>query len=102
MISGTSKIWSTSGPIDLLTITKTLQLIKEKYGFSLGRYDCCQCVTLLKIFETCIKAPRNYSASFWSNRMSVLLYEGLKPPNSMIWGFLDPWEPSCIDLNIPK
>ena len=32
--------------------------------------------------------------------MSVLLLEGPKSPNSMICGFLDPWEPLFIDLNI--
>ena len=31
-ISGTSKIWSKSAPIDLLTITKMLQTIQGNYG----------------------------------------------------------------------
>ena len=32
MISGTSKIWSKSGPVDLLIITEMLQEIQENYG----------------------------------------------------------------------
>ena len=35
MISGTSKIWSKSGPVALLTITNMLQKIQEKYGIIL-------------------------------------------------------------------
>ena len=35
MISGTSKIWSKSGPVDLLIITKMLQKIQENYGIIL-------------------------------------------------------------------
>ena len=42
MISGTSKIWSKSGPVDLLTITKMLQRIQEKYGIILEQYYICQ------------------------------------------------------------
>ena len=34
MSSGTSKKWSTSGPIDLRTITKMLQTIQENIGAS--------------------------------------------------------------------
>ena len=49
-----------------------------------------------------LKAPGNYSASSWSNKISVLLYEGPKPPNSVISGFVDPWEPLFVDLNIPN
>ena len=49
-----------------------------------------------------LKAPRNYSDQFWSNQISVLLLEGPKSPNSMISGFLSPWEPLFIDLDIPK
>ena len=29
MISGTSKNWSKSGPVDLLTVTKMLQILQE-------------------------------------------------------------------------
>ena len=32
MISGTSKTWSKSGPVDLLTITKMLSKIQDNYG----------------------------------------------------------------------
>ena len=42
MISGTSKIWSKSGPGDLLIITKMLQKIQEKLWNHLGKYYCCQ------------------------------------------------------------
>ena len=35
----------------------------------------------------------NYSASFWSTRISVLSCEGPKPNISMISGFLNPWSP---------
>ena len=38
MIPGTSKILSKSGPGDLLTITKMLQKIQEKYGIILKKY----------------------------------------------------------------
>ena len=46
-----------------------------------------------------LEAPGNYSAS---NRMSVLLCEGPKPPTPMIPGFLDPKDPVFIDLNLPN
>ena len=39
MIAGTSKMLSKSGPVDLLTIAKTLQTIQEKYGNILDKYD---------------------------------------------------------------
>ena len=42
MMSGTSKIWSKSGPVSLRIITKMLQQIQENYGFVLGKYDLCQ------------------------------------------------------------
>ena len=38
MISGTSNIWSTSGPVDLLIITKMAQTIQDKYGIILKPY----------------------------------------------------------------
>ena len=38
MISGTSKILSKSGPVALLTITKTLQRIQENYGIILANF----------------------------------------------------------------
>ena len=49
-----------------------------------------------------LKAPGNYSASFWCNKISVLSCEGPRAQNSMISGFLDPWEPVFMDVNIPK
>ena len=49
-----------------------------------------------------LKAPGNYSASFWSNKISVLLCEGRKPPTSMISGVLGPEEPLFLDFNIPN
>ena len=48
------------------------------------------------------KAPGNYSASFWFSKALVLLLERPKPPNFMISGFSDPWDPLFMDLNIPK
>ena len=39
---------------------------------------------------------------FWFDKMSVLLCEGPKPPNSMISGFLNPSGPLLIDLNLPN
>ena len=42
MISGTANIWSKSGPVNLLTITKMLQKIQEKYGVILEKYYLCQ------------------------------------------------------------
>ena len=49
-----------------------------------------------------LKAPGKYSDQFWSNQISVLLLERPKPPNSMISGFLDAWDPLVIDLNIQQ
>ena len=49
-----------------------------------------------------LKAPGNYSASFWSNKISVLLLERPKSPNSMMSGFLSPGEHLFMDFNIPK
>ena len=45
-----------------------------------------------------LKAPGNYLDQFWSNKISVLLLERLKPPHSMISGFLNPGEPVFMDL----
>ena len=52
MISGTSNILLKSGPGDLLTITKMLQKIQEKYGIILEKYYLCQYGThkILKTF----------------------------------------------------
>ena len=48
-----------------------------------------------------LKAPGNYSDQSWSNTISVLLWEGPEPPNSMISVFLSPRNPHIImDLNI--
>ena len=49
-----------------------------------------------------LKAPGNYLDQFGSNKISVSLCEGPKPVNSWMYGFLDPWEPLFIDLNIPS
>ena len=49
-----------------------------------------------------LKAPGNYSSLFWSYNFSFLLLEMPKPPNYMISGLLDAWEPLFMDLNIPK
>ena len=52
MIRGTSKIWSKTGPVDLLIITEMLQRIQEKYGISLVKYYLCQYGTQEKrLFE---------------------------------------------------
>ena len=42
MISGTSKIWSKSGPVALLIITKMAQKIQENYRIILEKYYLCQ------------------------------------------------------------
>ena len=49
-----------------------------------------------------LKALGNYSDQFWSNKISVLLCEGPKPQNSMISGFLDPYYPLLMDLDMLK
>ena len=49
-------------------------------------------------FNNKFKSSGIYSASFWSNKMWVLLCEEPQPQNSMISGFLDPWDPLFIDL----
>ena len=49
-----------------------------------------------------LKAPGNYSASFWSNKISVLLCEGPNPNISMIYEFVDPWDPLFIGFHIQK
>ena len=53
MISGTSEIWSKSGPVALLTITKMVQRIQEKYRIVLETYYLCQygTQTNLSFFE---------------------------------------------------
>ena len=40
-----------------------------------------------------LKAPGNYLDQIWSSKISVLLLEGPKRPNSMIYGLWDPLEP---------
>ena len=45
-----------------------------------------------------LKAPGNYSASFWYNKIMVLLCEGPKLPNSMISGFSIPGNPHLLIL----
>ena len=54
MIFGTSKIWSKSGPMYLLTITNMLQKIQENYGITLGKYYWCQYGTQTYIFRKCM------------------------------------------------
>ena len=49
-----------------------------------------------------LKAPGNYSASFWSNKFSGLLVERPKPNISMIPVFSGPVEPFFMDLNMPN
>ena len=49
-----------------------------------------------------LKAPGKYLDQFWSNKLLVLLLEKLKPNISMISGFLEPWEPLFVDLDILK
>ena len=50
-----------------------------------------------------LKVLGNYLDQFWSNTISVLLFEGTKSPNSMVSGFLTPGEPLFMDLiNIPR
>ena len=46
--------------------------------------------------------PGDYLDQFWSNKILVLLCEGPKPPNSMIYWFLSPGEPVFMHLDIPK
>ena len=48
MISETSKIWSKSGPVDLLIITKMLQTIQEQVWEHPGKCYLCQSVTQQK------------------------------------------------------
>ncbi len=49
-----------------------------------------------------LKAPGDYSDQFWSNKMSVLLCEVPKPNIFMISGFLNPWSPLFMEVNIQK
>ena len=46
------------------------------------------------------KAPGNYAGPFWIHIISISLDP--KSNISRISGFLDPWEPLFIDLNIPN
>ena len=48
-----------------------------------------------------LKAPGNYFADFGLIFFG-LLREGPTPPNSMIYGLLDPSETVFMDLNIPS
>ena len=59
------------------------------------RHFYCNCMEII-----IGKAPGNYSASFWAYKFSICLCERPKPNISMISGFLDPWEPLFMDLNI--
>ena len=47
-----------------------------------------------------LKASGNYFDQFWSNKISVLLWKSHKPAKSMIYGFVDPWEPVVVDFNL--
>ena len=44
----------------------------------------------------------NYSDQVGSNEISVLLCEGPKPPNSIISGFVNPWDHLFMDFTIPN
>ena len=57
----------------------------------------CVCYLLGHLYGKYVKiigltAPGKYSDHFWSNKISVWLCEGPKPPNSMSYGFLSPGE----------
>ena len=56
MILEISKIWSKSGPVDLLTITKMQRKIRETYGIILDKYYLCQSGTqaISIFFEKCM------------------------------------------------
>ena len=107
MISGTSKIWSKYGPVDLPMITKMLQRMQENMESSLKilfSYLRMWTFEIFRIFQKahpfcwtiCLniklssKAPDNYSASIWYNNISICLWEKRKFLISMISGFLYP------------
>ena len=61
MISGTSKILSISGPVDLLTITRMLQQIQETSGNILDTFYFCKSGNnKLKLIEKC----KSYASLF--------------------------------------
>ena len=73
-----------------------------------GKHNLCDVLSFSNYFYAKyveiigLKAPGNYSASFWSNEISVILCEGPKPNISMISGFLEPWSPVFMAFIIPK
>ena len=72
MILGTSIFLSKSGPADLLTITKMLQTIQEKYGNILEKYYLCKYETqqILKCSNIC----PGYNAFFLCEILNLSFY----------------------------
>ena len=68
----------------------------------LGIFELFLCFYSKFMEKIGLQAPGNYSASFRSNKISVLLCEGPKPNLFMISGFLSPREPLFMDLLIPN
>ena len=64
------------------------------------RFVCMFCLGFIEIIS--LKAPGNYSASFWSNKLSILSLERPKPNTSMISDFLDPIETLFYGFNYTK
>ena len=58
-----------------------------QWGSNGGKWKNNLCMKYIYIIG--LRAPGNYSASFWSNKISISLCEGPKPPNSMIAWFWD-------------
>ena len=58
--------------------------------------------TMLHGEITGLKVPGNYSGPLWSNNFSISFLERQKTQHFMMSGFLDPWEPVFMDLNIPN
>ena len=85
---------------------------QQQSRYCASAYSCVNAGVFLESVRVCCMVSRQIEnvqgiilINFWSNRFSVLLLERPKTKNSMISGFVSPWEPliyGFIDLNIPK
>ena len=75
MISGTSKIWSKSWPVTLLTITKILQKIQENMGSSLK--------TIVVSYLNFMELPNNLKFGPTKHLLFFWFFVGPPPPKKI-------------------
>ena len=75
-----------------------------KFSKKISAFFCCLLGNVYGEYVRIIglKFPGNELDQFGSNKISVLLSEGPKLQNSMIYGYASPGELLFMDLNIPK